>query len=170
MLGGGANIDGREISADGNVRYYDRAILINPHVNGSVIVFVQGQATVSVITALGVGKLQFQWTGLQRFDGIRKSLSRRERVLAKSSARVIDNDGLDGFRAGVNEIYFDHPGAAASHRKNRRKNNDQQAGAAVSFHFFSITRAARTAPLRLSCSLRGKTRMFQFQRLFFFGR
>src|SRR4029077_1474377 len=106
---------------------------------------------------------------IQRLDEREICLAGSGSILSESGIRVIDDDGLDRLGAGIREAYLHDVSTAAR----QRYQQDESHGETERFHlcyFFSMTRAASTAPLRLSCSLRGKTRMFQFQRLFFLGR
>jgi len=112
-------------------------------------------------------KLDFQRAGVERLDGVGEGLVWREGVYAKRSLWVVDDDGRDVLLAGVDQRNLNHAGTASGQDKNNQQRDGESKGFHFFLHFFSMTRAASTAPLRLSCSFKGKTRMFQFQRLVF---
>src|SRR5438270_8975409 len=119
-----------------------------------------------MIAAIGVRELHFQRAVVREFYRRAESFAGSQLVLAKRCTGIVNDDGGNGLAAGIHELDADHMSAAPSEEGNQQQSEIKSSGP----HFFSITRAASTAPLRLSCSLRGKTRMFQFQRLFFLGR
>src|SRR5438270_12980051 len=119
-----------------------------------------------MVAAIGVRELHFQRTIIREFYWRAEAFAGSQLVLAKCRAGIVNDDGGNGLAAGIDELDADHMSAAPGEEGNQQQSETKS----LDPHFFSITRAASTAPLRLSCSLRGKTRMFQFQRLFFLGR
>ncbi len=149
--------------------YRHSAILIEAYLDRAVIILVQGWIEISMNDAHGVCELDLQRSSFDHLDTVGKSRALRQRIFAEGGIRVINNDGPDRLSAGVSQIDLNDMSAAACYRDQEDENHGETEGLHLSY-FFSMTRAASTAPLRLSCSLSGKTRMFQFQRLFFLGR
>src|SRR5260370_29374189 len=115
--------------------------------------------------SLGVREFKLQRYAFNRLDFVDVCLSRRQRVIAEDPSRIVHDNGRDRLRAVIHQSDLDHLGATSDESQSNEQQNKLER-----FHFFSMTRALNTTPLRLSCSFRGKTTIFQFQRFFLVGK
>src|SRR5438270_10092898 len=103
---------------------------------------MQHGAGVSMIFAIRVRELYFQRAIIREFYRRAESLAGSQLVLAECRAGIVHNEGGKWTRAGVDQLDRHHMGAATREEGNQQQSETNSRG----LHFFSITRAASTAP------------------------
>ena len=122
---------------------------------------------VSMVTAIRVRELDLSAAPLSvSFTGELKVSPGASLSFAKCCAGIVNDDGGNGLGTGINQLDCDHVGAAAREEgKQQAKRNNLSRSSFLLDHARS-----QHGAVAIVMQLKGKTRMFQFQRLFFFGR
>src|SRR5437763_3769133 len=148
------------------LRLRHRRILGKPDLHRSLIIFADRRPWKPFGLSLSIRELYLQDAILRSLNHIWKSLSCGKQRNPKRGAGIINDDVGNLVRAVVDHIDLDHPRVRATSQQKQSEKHDT----GFRHYFFSIARALSTTPLRLSWSLSGKTRMFQFQRSDLVGR